>query len=301
VAVRLAARSGVSVYSYLAFYQEWSAIRDALRRNRPTLYHVLYGDDTYRYLGWLGRRRKRRVLATYHQPPSRLASNLHFKGHLARLDGVIVVGGNQIPFFESVIAPDRIHLVPHGVDTAVFSPAAVKRPEDSKPTCLFVGQHRRDFETLRQVISLALKRNPDVQFIVVTAATNRDSVPKTGNVCFRSNLPETELVKLYQSAALLLQPLEDCTANNAILEGMACGLPIVASDVGAIRDYADEQCAMLVPPQNAEAMAEAVFSLLGDGEKLGRFGRHARTKALQFDWSVIVRELRRVYREVMSA
>src|SRR6266508_1723848 len=51
VAVALASRSGNALYSYLTFYDEWAAMRDMLFNHSPRIYHVLYGDDTYCYLG----------------------------------------------------------------------------------------------------------------------------------------------------------------------------------------------------------------------------------------------------------
>jgi glycosyltransferase involved in cell wall biosynthesis len=226
---------------------------------------------------------------------------LHSVDHLKKLDGLIIVGRNQIPFFEPIVGPERIFFVPHGVDTHTFIPKhATQPPIDSKGLCLFVGIHRRDFPTLRQVIKTVRNRDPNIRFVVVTAKSNREILSGLENMDLMSELPESDLIKLYQDADVLLQPLEDSTANNAILEGMACGLPTIATDIGAVRDYTDERCGVLVPPENAEAMADALLYLLKNDSLRRQMAVNARERALQLDWSVIVEKMTQVYSQVLS-
>jgi len=299
VAVWLAARSGITLYSQLAFYDEWAATRDMLAHPRPAIYHFLYGDDSYRYLGRPVKSRNARIVATYHLPPSGLEVYYRSMDHLKRLDGLIVVGTNQIPFFAPIVGPRKVFFVPHGVDTATFSPAE-PRPERSTPggVCLFVGIHRRDFATLRETIRAVQAREPDARFIIVTAREKGDIFRGLPNVDLIHNLPEPDLIQRYRSADLLLQTLEDSTANNAILEGMACGLPVVATDIGAVRDYLTADCGVLVPPRDPEATASAIVSLLRDASRRGALAANARRRALQFDWARIVEHMSQVYAAV---
>jgi glycosyltransferase involved in cell wall biosynthesis len=299
IAVRLAADSGITLYSQLAFYDEWAATRDMLFRRKPTIYHFLYGDDSFRYLGRPAKDRRSRIVASYHLPPSALQVYFKSVDHLKRLDGLIVVGTNQIPFFAPITGSDKIFFVPHGVDTRTFLPGdAARKPAGSGGMCLFVGVHRRDFDTLRDVIKLTYARDRSVKFVVVTTRDNHGLFEGAGNVDLIHSLPEPELIKLYQNADVLVQPLEDSTANNAILEGIACGLPVVATDIGAVRDYLNEECGVLVPPRDAEAMTGAIARLLGDHSLRRQMAIHAREHALRFDWDRIVEHMNRVYAAV---
>lgn len=301
LAVWLATRSGNRLYSYIAFYNEWAAIRDAWAHGTRRIYHVLYGDDSYFYLATLGRRRTNRIVATFHLPPSALAHYLGTMEHLQRLDGLVVVARNQVPFFASMVGPERVFFVPHGVDTNIFvprptSPASLR----SKGLCLFVGVHRRDFATLRRVIEVVYAWDRNIRFVIVTAKSNRGIFGELEGADLRFDIPESELIMLYQDADLLLQPLEDSTANNSVLEGMACGLPTIVTDIGGVRDYLDESCGVLVPPGDAEAMAEAVQYLLQNDSMRGQLAAKARERALEFDWSVIAAKMNRVYSQVLS-
>ena len=118
------------------------------------------------------------------------------------------------------------------------------------------------------------------------------------NYTVRSGISEAELVDLYRAATLLVMPLHDTTANNAVLEGLACGLPLVASDVGAIRDYVNSKCAALVRPHDARCMAEAILDLLDAPAERQKMAEQARTQALKFAWPTVMQELGRVYAKI---
>jgi phenylacetate-CoA ligase len=76
---------------------------------------------------------------------------------------------------------------------------------------------------------------------------------------------------------------------------MACGLPIVTTDVGGLRSYVDETCARLVPPGDVPAMAQAVLELLGDAAARSAMGRAGRRRTEAFAWPEIARQVIAVY------
>ena len=81
---------------------------------------------------------------------------------------------------------------------------------------------------------------------------------------------------------------------------MACGLPAVVSDVGGIRDYVDESCAILVPPQDASKMAERILGILEERKKLDRLGQESRRRALSFSWPLIAKQVNQVYESILA-
>lgn len=300
IAVWLAKNSGNKLYSYLHFYHEWATMREMFTQHPLTVYHVLYGDDSFRYLASLGKPKNSYIVASYHLPPAALSEYLTLPKYLRKLDGLIVVGRNQIPYFESLVRSDQIYFVPHGVHTSIFSPGTALDGKDNDGICLFVGAHRRDFVTLRQVIEIVNRLSSEVRFIIVTTEDKFKLFDGLKNVDLRCGVSESELVNLYRKADLLIQPLEDSTANNSVLEGLACGLPLVITGIGAVRDYVDERHAILVPPRNAKRMADSVIDLLSDERKRNKMSIEARRHALQFDWSVIAQKMDQVYQQVLG-
>lgn len=294
VAMRLVARAGVHNYSLDAFYLEWAAARDMLRARVPTVYHFLYADDMFRYLGAARKQSRHRVVATYHLPPRVLERDLSRTAHLARLDALIVVGRNQVPYFKRYLDEARIHFVPHGIDTTVFSPVAAVR-EPREPQCLFIGMHARDFAVLRKVIAAVSTALPEVRFVAITEESRRGLFEELPQVEFRSAVPESELLELYRRSALLVQPLEYATANNAILEGFGCALPVVATDLEGIRDYVDESCGVLTPRGNADEMTAACVRLLTNEAERRELAEGARRRAEELDWGRVAERIWAIY------
>lgn len=267
-------------------------------RHRNGLYHLLYADDSYNRLGPLVGWRGHRVIASYHHPPAKLAQWIPTPEVLAQLSGIIVLGRKLQSWLRSFIAPERAFFVPHGIDTTYFHPGAAPRESH---TCVCVGAHLRDFETLRLAIQDASAVSPRIRFIVVGPPEVRQAMAgTTGRLEIRTGVPEPELRTLLQTASLLVLPLHDAVANGALLEGLACGIPVVVTDVGDVRDYVDERMAVLVPPYDAAAMLEAIGSLLGDPDRLRRLGEQARARARALDWDVVAVQTRAVYEAVRA-
>jgi glycosyltransferase involved in cell wall biosynthesis len=266
-------------------------------RESGYIYHFLYGEKTYHYVGYLNNVRRNRLVATFHLPLSGIRRAVKIDWHIRQLSAVVCVGRSQQEFFEGILNPDSIFFVPLGADTEYYTPpapSAIRNPD----LCLVVGENYRDFPTLRGVIELVTYYRPKTQFVSVSSPRSLELIGPHPNLTVRSGIPESELLDLYRTAALLVMPLRDATANNAVLEAMACGLPLVLSDVGSIRDYVNPECAVLIPPHDSRGMAEAVLDLLDSPDERRQMSERARQQALDFSWPKTVEKLRSVYETV---
>ncbi|MCZ1008118.1 glycosyltransferase [Streptomyces lydicus] len=93
--------------------------------------------------------------------------------------------------------------------------------------------------------------------------------------------------------------MTDATANNALLEALACGTPVVATDTGGISYYTGHgPAALLTPPGDAAAAAEAIETLLDELGTAAHASRRAaaRERAELFAWPRIADQVRSVYR-----
>jgi len=115
-----------------------------------------------------------------------------------------------------------------------------------------------------------------------------------GRVELVTGLSDEQLLEEYRRAWVVLLPLIDATANNSLLEGMACGTPVVVSDIGGIRDYAGPECGALCPPGDAQAHGAAVIELLLDSLRRKAAGRAARARAEMCAWPVVQKQIRRI-------
>src|SRR5207249_4816523 len=78
-------------------------------------------------------------------------------------------------------------------------------------------------------------------------------------------------------------------APVSVLEAMACGLPVVSTNVGGMPYLLEGgRTGLLTPPGNVEAMANAVIRLLREPELALRLARNARERAEEFDWAFVL-------------
>ncbi|MBK9132735.1 MAG: glycosyltransferase family 4 protein [Gammaproteobacteria bacterium] len=286
--------SGSLWYQRANLVSELQAARQWLAR-KGQVFHYLYGENSYRYLGGMKSVRPgNAIVCTYHTPPDRFRQVVTDHKHIARLDAVIVMSTVQLELFTDLLGGERAFFIPHGIDVDCYAPGAAPRTRGGIFRCLFVGSHLRDIDTL-VATARALRPRGDIRFTVVTRPANLPKLEGLDNIDIRSNLDDRQLLSLYQESDLFVMPLLDSTANNSLLEAMACGMPMVTTDLQGVRDYTDPECAVLTKKGDARAVSEAIEWLERDDAARERMGRASRDRALAFRWETIAEHTRDVY------
>lgn len=200
-----------------------------------------------------------RLVGVSHQPPAWWRLHHQQPAIVKELDRLIVLASSTMPFWSEFIPPEKLALCPLGVDTTFFRPkdSVIDAATDPQPLrVLFGGRWLRDFRTLAAVIDLCDSRELNVCFDLIIPQDGRSAtecyrMAMSTKVRWHSNLSNEQLRNLYQRSDLLLLTLIDSAANTSLLEAMACGLPVIATDVGGVRDYVQEDFADLVGIKNA--------------------------------------------------
>jgi glycosyltransferase involved in cell wall biosynthesis len=289
----LVRRAGMAWYGPGACLTElWAAAAAAWQ---SAILHFLEGENGYRYAAAMPGGKRRRVLATLHLPPSVFAEYVAATRHIEQLDAVVLVARSQLPLLDHLGRRPAVHVVPHGIDVEFYTPPPTRPAEGA---CLFVGQWLRDFAMLERVIGLVHHALPSIRFRLVLPRERVGEWSGRSGVQAETSLDDLALRRAYQEASLLVMPLKDCTANNAILEAMACGLPLVATDVGGVRDYVGEGCARLTPVGAPRVMAEAIVELLRAPDAREAMGQAARQRAEAFAWPRVASQMAAVYRSL---
>jgi len=123
------------------------------------------------------------------------------------------------------------------------------------------------------------------------------------NVSFIGRIPRDELYQLYQDATVLVFPSLYETQGVVLLEAMAFGLPVVASDIGVVRDVVKLKrgCALLVDSNDSDAFADAIMKVLGDKALRGRLSRGGRELVCsRFTWERIAGDTIAKYEEALN-
>jgi glycosyltransferase involved in cell wall biosynthesis len=103
-------------------------------------------------------------------------------------------------------------------------------------------------------------------------------------ISFAGALPDGR--RRFERAQFAVLPSHQEGMPNAVLEAMACGLPVVATAVGGVVDLIDDGSnGLLVPPHDPERLADAIARLVADPDLRVRLGHAARAKASRFSWS----------------
>lgn len=236
--------------------------------------------------------------------------------YFRRLAGRITVSRAAYEFVSHYF-PGDYRIIPNGANIERFSPgvAPLSQFMDGKQNILFVGrfEKRKGAKYLLQAIPAIRERHPSTRFIFVGEGNLRKSfqhrVEQQGwqDVVFAGYVPDLELPRYYASAHVFCAPATGSESMGVVLlEAMASGVPIVASN---IEGYATVVSAgvdgLLTPPRNSEALAWEIGQLL-DNEALRRYLTEAGLQTVQgYAWPHVARrildyyvELEELYRNV---
>jgi glycosyltransferase involved in cell wall biosynthesis len=290
--------SGSSWYRLASLRLEYRAWQ-AMQAGFSGLIHFMWAERDWGFIDQLPIHRWNTALcATFHSPPDTLPEVVNAPKRLKNFAALILMSEVQRPFFESLgVRSDRIHVIHHGVDCDFFSPC--RRDSGGRFTAIFVGNYRRNFELFSRICCL-LEPYEDIEIRMVAPRSRIAGFAARNNVKTSSDLSDADLRDAYRESSCLLLTLETATANNAILEAMACGLPIVAEDLGGVREYTGPSSAILCQPGSAEEIVGAVLRLYKDDEMRRRMGDAARSRAEELSWSNVGLRTVAVYEEVMA-
>jgi len=236
------------------------------------LLHITFLERNYGILQKFTPNNKFKLICTAHQPPSWWKQIGRNPEIVKTLDHLITMSRKQLEFFEQFI-PGRVTFISHAVDTEFFKPVYGLR-DLSSPSCVFCGTWLRDFKSLEKIIGKVLSKNKSIRFdlIIPNLKKNKENeyiqrIARNNEVNFHSDLSNNELLNIYQQASMLILPIFDATANNALLEAISCGLPVISNKVGGIVDYTESTFADLHEVGDVDSFVESIFTIIDDKRK----------------------------------
>jgi phosphatidylinositol alpha-mannosyltransferase len=199
-----------------------------------------------------------------------------------------------------------MEIVPNGADVDRFARAA---PATLPPgrILLFVGrlEPRKGFPVAVKAFAQLAPRYPDLRLVVVGAGEQAkavDALPADvrARVHMLGSVPNDVLPTYHRAADLFVSP---ATGNESfgivLVEAMAAGLPLVASDIPGYREVArHEREGLLVAPSDPAALTAGVCRVLDEPGLAQRLGANGRERAKAFSWDHIIDRLETVYAEL---
>jgi alpha-1,3-rhamnosyl/mannosyltransferase len=202
---------------------------------------------------------------------------------------------------------ERIHVLPPGPPSSVFSPGAeaTAAPATRTPYVLAVGGGPR--KGVERVIA-ALAATPALADICVVVASvhagdraRLAAAARTAGierrVGFESDASEARLAELYRGAVALAYVSEYEGIGIPPLEAMACGCPVVAARSGSIPEVVGD-AALLVDPLDVAGIADGILRIRGDAALAADLARRGRDRVRRLDWAITAEALLRVVESV---
>ena len=198
-------------------------------------------------------------------------------------------------------------IIPNGVDTTFFRPSLGRgngRFERRRPRLLWLGriEPRNDLRTVLAAMPRVLKHHPATRLTVVGDGPWRSRMERVarnlGNAVRFAGYANGDRPVYYRGSDLYLCPTKRASFGVTLLEAMACGTPLVVSDIPAFRDLAAPSQAIFAPPGDPDAWSDAVNSLIDDTERRAVMMEEGRKVAERHAWPLIAQRVLAVYRRV---
>ena len=210
--------------------------------------------------------------------------------------------------------PGEYRLIPNGIDPNYFSADSVSPIDrfcDGKTNILFVGrlEKRKGTEYLIKAYEILKRTYPDLRLIIVGAGNKRRKKhekeikeKQIADVVFTGYVPDDELTRYYRTADVFCAPSTGKESFGIVLlEAMAAGKPVVASDIGGYSTVVEHEVdGLLVPPKDEHLLAQGILTLLRNPDLRASMGAKGREKAERYSWEGIAQQTMDYYLELLA-
>ncbi|MFB3066418.1 MAG: glycosyltransferase family 4 protein [Planctomycetota bacterium] len=251
-------------------------------------------------------------LAYHHFPETfSRAARIYLRAHtvhaVRRASRVVTVSQHaRRDLIETLKVPEHKVAVAYNGVAKSFRDALPPQPlaDLRRPYVLSVGtiQARKNLDVLVDAIELVRNRDGlDVELAIAGRRGWRteafDRAVKRTPVRLLGVVADADLPALYAHAAVFVQPSSYEGFGLTAAEAMVMGAPVVAANAGSLPEVVGD-CALLVPPRDAKALAEALLRLLEDPQQARELGEAGRVRAQRFTWEASAEAHVAVYRAV---
>jgi len=217
-------------------------------------------------------------------------------------------------FIEHFAEDKKIVVVPNGVDIELFESVEknIQPSLSEKPIILYIGRlaYRKGLQVLVRAMPFILKEIPDAHLLIAGKGYMDSfirmlikSLNLEGNVTMLGFIPDENLPELYASSSLFVMPSLYCESFGVtLLEAMASGRPIIASNVGGIPEIVkDGVTGLLFKRGDAEDLADKIITVLSDCNLAQSLASNAKELVKErYSWPVITDKMEDLYEKTLK-
>ena len=247
------------------------------------------------------------IVATFHTATSRsralIVMGTALQPGLEKITGRIAVSPAARRVVVEHLGHDAV-LIPNGVNVRAFAGAPPLHDAPHGPTVAFLGridEPRKGLAVLLEALPSLTAQVPDVQVLV--AGPGEVDEPLPPNVRLLGLVSEADKASLYATADVYCAPNTHGESFGIVLiEAMAAGTPVVASDLEAFRRVLDDgEAGVLFPVGDSAALADALAGLLKDPDRRHRLSAAGSRVVQAYDWPHVTQQVVAVYETVEAA
>jgi phosphatidylinositol alpha-mannosyltransferase len=233
--------------------------------------------------------------------------------YLDRIHRGIAVSEPARTFFNRYFPDFPLRVIPNGIDVNVFKPglSPIRHLRDDSVNILFVGrlEKRKGLGDLLRGYEFMRERVPQSRLIVVGDGPLRGKVEsyiarhRLPNVVLAGYVPDSVKPRYYDSADIFCAPATGAESFGIVLlEAMASGLPVVATEVpGYMSVLEPGRDSLTVRPKGWAELGAALIILARDAELRRRMGAYGHEKARRYAWDTVASQVIEVYEEARES
>jgi len=278
------------VHTFFATSDIWAGFITKITSNANLIW-------SRRDMGFLRTRKQRiayRLMARF--PDRVLAVSERVRLHAIDVDGV---------------NPERVETIYNGVNLEDWPSPSRPQRKPGEFLIVTVGNIRRvkGQDLFVRAAATVVRQFPETRFLIVGEVLEKEYVNELRRLVdelgltkyLRFEAGQTDLRQQLTEADIFVLPSRSEGFSNAIIEAMASSLPVVATDVGGNSEaVADGASGFIAPPNDAEALADAVISLLSDPARARAMGLSGRkTVEEKFSMEMMVKQVARAYTRLL--
>jgi len=233
-----------------------------------------------------------------------LTSRLHQKT-VQKATCIIAITKQIQNLYARWVDKEKTSTIPFGVDTETFKPTKITQPQ-KELEILYGGSlyALKGVPFLIRAIAQARQNKINANLTIVGEGAQKETLialVKTlqieKHVKFEGFVPNSKMPMYYNRCDIFCFPTLGEPFGKAVVEAMACGKPVIATNVGGTAEIIqNRENGILVPPANSEAIAAEITRLINDPQESRRIGKKARETIVErFSWEKIAEKYHQLY------
>jgi glycosyltransferase involved in cell wall biosynthesis len=249
-------------------------------KNKSEILFYPYADYDYNYLGYIKFFHRKKIVLWSYFSVEELRTRFKNFNHFEKADLILIAGKDQYDFLKLKLKNPILKYFPIGVDSDFFIP----KSEYNKYQIVFSGANRRDFKTAIKAFDLIYDDFKKLKVYFIGCHNIYETIQNREYIEICQHLSDEDMLKIYQDSHLQVLTLLDGGSSNSLLEGYACGIPVICTELPNITDYLIENENLRIKKYDYLSLGEKIKNIFLNDNLRKSLSEECLKKAKEYDW-----------------